>query len=195
MGAFKNWLTNEMAVKTAKRFGVPIPNLPERDSAGMKHMSRPGFRQQDRFYLDRECPEAARKLTAATEKYGIHWIVAYLEPSEDMKEDDPESWERYKAQSSGEGGKLLQQFGQEYKQEEGMLAPPNPENTIVYIKPGSRVHCLTAHEQVHNIGHALWLRNPTQMARAKQEIQQAVKILQQSAHEADPQAPPPPKRK
>jgi len=206
MGVFKNWLANEMAVKTVKRFGAPIPNLPERDSAGMKHMSRPGYRQQDRFYLDRECPEAARKLNAASEKYGIHWIVAYLEPDEDMKEDDPDDWARYAAQTKQKGAELLQQFGQEYgdrrwqpegaprrteKEEPGMIAPPNPENTIVYIKPGSRVHCLTAHEQIHNIGHALWLRNPDQMARAKKELQQAVRILQQSAHEADPASPPP----
>jgi hypothetical protein len=192
MGVFKNWLdVHEMAVKTVKQFGKQIPNLPERDSAGMKHMARPGYRQQDRFYLDRECPEAARKLTAATEKYGIHWILAYLEPPEDMKEDDPDDWARYAAMTKQKGAEMLQQFGQEYQQEEGMLAPPNPENTIVYIKPGSRIHCLTAHEQIHNIGHALWLRNPRQMVRAKQELQQAVRILQQSAHEADPNSPPP----
>lgn len=195
MGVFKNWLgTNEMAVKTATRFGPSIPNLTDRDAAGMKHMSRPGFRDADRMLIKRDSPEVERKLTAATEKYGIHWVIGYLEPPEGLEEDNPDHWSQYDAMARQDGKRLLQQFGQEYSPDPSSQAtpiePPHPENTIVYIKPTSRVHNLSPHEQVHNIGHALWLRNPQLMARAKQELQQAVKILQQSAYEADPQHPP-----
>lgn len=194
MGAFKHWLVqNEMAVKTATRWGKSIPNLDTRDDAGLKHMSRPGFRDVDRNLIVRDSPEVERKLTKATEKYGIHWVIGYLEPAEGMEEDNPDHWQQYAAQARGEGENLLKQFQQEYKPSMSVvpIEPPNPENTIVYIKPTSRVHSLSPHEQVHNIGHALWLRNPDQMARAKQELHKAVQILQQSAYQADPQAPPP----
>lgn len=194
MGAFKNWLnTNEMAVKTVTRFGSSIANLDTRDGAGLKHMARPGFRDQDRGYIHRDSPEVERKLTAATEKHGIHWVIGYLEPDEDAKEDSPEDWQKYSAQAHKDGENLLNQFGKEYDPSKSVvpIKPPSPENTIVYIKPTSRAHSLSPHEQVHNIGHALWLRNPTLMVKAKQEIHQAVKVLQQSAYEADPQSPPP----
>jgi len=194
MGAFRSWLNmNEMAVKTTSRFGKPIPNLDSRDDAGLKHMSRPGFRDVDRNLIHRDSPEVERKLTQATEKYGIHWVIGYLEPKEDAEENNPAHWDQYAAQAKQDGQQMLQQFSQEYNPSQSVvpIEPPNPENTIVYIKPTSRVHSLTPHEQVHNIGHALWLRNPAQMARAKQELMQAVHVLQQSAHEADPQSPPP----
>jgi hypothetical protein len=182
-----------MAVKTATRFGKSIPNLNDRDSAGLKHMSRPGFRDQDRNLIHRDSPDVERKLTKATEKYGIHWVIGYLEPDEDADENDPLDWEKYSSQAIKDGEELLNQFGQDYDSSQSIvpIEPPNPENTIVYIKPTSRVHSLTPHEQIHNIGHALWLRNPEQMMRAKQELTKAVQILQQSAHEADPQSPPP----
>jgi len=194
METFINWLNiNEMAVKTSTRFGNPIPNLDSRDDAGFKNMSRPGFRDVDRNLIRRDSPEVERKLTQATEKYGIHWVIGYLEPKEDADENNPAHWDQYAAQAKQDGQQMLQQFGQEYKASQSVvpIEPPNPENTIVYIKPTSRVHSLTPHEQVHNIGHALWLRNPAQMARAKQELMQAVHVLQQSAHQADPQSPPP----
>lgn len=194
MGVFRIWLNiNEMAVKTAASFGEPIPNLDSRDNAGLKHMSRPGFRDVDRNLIHRDSPEVERKLTAATEKYGIHWVVGYLEPEKGLEEDNPEDWKKYAAQTRQDGQQLLQQFGQEYTTDKSVvpIEPPNPENTIVYIKPTSRVHNLTPHEQVHNIGHAIWLRNIGQMMNAKRELMKAVRVLQQSAYEADPQSPPP----
>lgn len=194
MTAFRSWLNkNEMAVKTTTSFGNSIPNLDSRDNAGMKHMSRPGFRDTDRKLIHRDSPEVERKLTQATEKYGIHWVIGYLEPKEDADENNPDHWVQYAKQAKQYGQQMLQQFSQEYKASQSVvpIEPPNPENTIVYIKPTSRVHSLTPHEQVHNIGHALWLRNPSQMRRAKQELIQAVHVLQQSAYQADPQSPPP----
>lgn len=194
MESFRNWLSlNEMAVKTATRFGSPISNLDTRDSAGLKHMARPGFRDADRNFIHRDSPEVERKLTQATEKYGIHWVIGYLEPNENADEDNPLHWDQYSSQAKKDGQQLLQQFGKEYDPSKSVvpIEPPNPENTIVYIKPTSRVHGLTPHEQVHNIGHALWLRNPEQMARTKKELIQAVRVLQQSAYQADPQSPPP----
>lgn len=194
VGDFKTWLkTNEMAVKTAYKFGSPIPHLFTRDDAGLKHMYRPGFRESDRTMIQRDSPMVEKKLTKATEKYGIHWVIGYLEPEEDMRENEPEHWDKYDQQARKDGYELLKQFNKEYDPSASQvsLEPPNPENTIVYIKPTSRVHGLSVHEQIHNIGHALWLRNPNQMQRAKELLISAVKRLQQSAYEADSSAPPP----
>ena len=194
METFRNWFfMNEMAVKTVSRFGDSIPNLNTRDDAGMKNMLRPGFRDVDRHLIHRDSAKVEQKLTKATEKYGIHWVIGYLEAPENAQEENPDHWQQYAAQAKQDGQQFLQQFGQEYKPSMSVvpMQPPQPNNTIVYIKPTSRVHGFNSHEQLHNIGHALWLRNPEQMTRAKQMLGEAVKRLQQSAYEADPQSPPP----
>lgn len=220
MGAFKNWF-NEMAAATSWKFGKSIPNLDTRDDAGLKHMSAPGFRDSDRARISMGAQTkdgqrysapgtypaqgeltkdpnpnedvVANKLTKATEKYGIHWVLDYFEPPEGMEEDNPDHWQQYRDMAVQRGQQKVQAFSQSYNR--GMsvqpMPPPDPNNTIVYIKPTSRVHGLSPHEQIHNIGHAIWLRNPDQMARAKVELQKAVQVLQQSAHEADPNLPPP----
>jgi len=88
---------------------------------------------------------------------------------------------------------LIDQFKRTYnpKLSQTGINPPDILNTIVYIKPTSRVHSLTPHEQIHNIGHALWLRNPDLLLKAKQILSDAVHRLQQSAYDADPNSPPP----
>lgn len=192
--SFHEWmLQNELAATTSYRFGEPIANLDTKDDAGLKHMARPGFRETDRNLIVRDSPIVERKLTKACEKYGIHWVVGYLEPSADMKEDDPKDWARYDRQARAEGEELLSQMNKKFDSSATTVPinPPHPENTIVYIKPTSRVHSLTPHEQIHNMGHALWLRNPEQLQKAKEVLADAVRRLQQSAYEADPGATPP----
>jgi len=211
---FKNWYSqkeiDEMAVSTNWKFGSPISNVDGRDEAGLKFMARPGFRDSDRSKIQGDNPSregqrysnmgrsiendpVAFKLTKATEKYGLHWVVDYFEPEIGMKEDDPASWKAYKTQADARGLQNMQKFAADYQPSMSSrpMAPPNPQNTIVYIKPTSRVHTLTTHEQIHNIGHAIWLRNPELMAQAKQELQKAVKTLQQAAYETAPDAEPP----
>jgi hypothetical protein len=192
MGIFKKWLNqNEMAVRQINQFGEPIPYLPGKDDVGFPLMSRPGFREQDRKLLVRDEPEVEKKLMAATEQYGIHWLIGYLEPTKDMKEDDPADWERYSALAKERMSRELHQWQKEEKEKKIIIPPPSPENVIVYVKPTSRVHTLNVHEQIHNIGHAIWLTNPNQLAKAKIEIQKAVDVLQKSAYEADPNSPQP----
>lgn len=208
MHSFKNWYAqkelDEMAASTAWKFGPPVANTDGRDEAGLKLMSRPGFRDADRIKIagqsapgqgqrfGQENDPVAAKLTKATEKYGLHWIVDYFEPPVGLKEDDPEDWQSYKRQADARGIINLQNFAKNYHP--GMsnqpMIPPNIQNTIVYIKPTSRVHTLSPHEQIHNIGHALWLRNPELMAQAKQELRKAVQVLQQAAYEKTPDNPP-----
>lgn len=210
MDSFKNWYSQkelgEMAVSTNWKFGPPVANMPSgRDEAGLKFMSRPGFRDADRAkiqngrtsseggrYSNDPSDPVAAKLTKASEKYGLHWVVDYFEPEMGMKEDDPESWKAYKNQADARGLQNLQNFARDYHpgMSSQQMIPPNPQNTIVYIKPTSRVHTLTPHEQIHNIGHAIWLRNPELMAQAKQELQKAVQVLQQAAYEQAPDNPP-----
>jgi hypothetical protein len=191
---FIEWLIkNEMAAMTSYRFGRQIANLDTKDGAGLKHMARPGFRDSDRNYIVRDSPLVEKKLTNACEKYGIHWIIGYLEPPAEMQEENPEDWAKYDKQAKKKGEKLLSQFNKNFNRFSTVVPidPPNPENTIVYIKPTSRAHGLTPHEQIHNMGHALWLHNPQQMQHAKEVLIDAVKRLQQSAYEADPNAAPP----
>jgi hypothetical protein len=66
---------------------------------------------------------------------------------------------------------------------------PNPGNTIVYIKPTSRGNSLTPWQVVHNIGHALWLRNPKLKVMAEDAIKKFIYELQQS-HYTDDKRPP-----
>lgn len=180
MATFKDWFANE-AAKTFTKFGSPIPfdKEAEKDTAGIKPLARPGFRDSDRELIRRDSPDVEAKLTRATEPYGIHWLIGYLEPPEWMQEDKPEHWEQYNTMARGASRKMLQQFSQD----PNMGMQINPQNTIVYIKPSSRAHSLSPHEQVHNIGHALWLRNPEMMVKAKAELQKAVHILQQAAYD------------
>lgn len=190
MRTFLEWMQSEMAAMTATRFGAPIANLDTKDDAGLKHMARPGFRDTDRGLIQRDSPAVERKLTAATEKYGVHWVIGYLEPPEGAREENEQDWEEYDRQARKDGLKILDQFKAGFDKKSGAM-PPDKGNTIVYIKPTSRVHSLTPHEQVHNIGHALWLRNPDLMAEAKKVLAESVRILQQSAYDADPSSPPP----
>lgn len=210
MKSFKNWYSEselgEMAVSTSWKFGPSIANMQGRDDAGLKLMSRPGFRDSDRAkiggtggfegqrYSNMQSLEdpVAKKLTKATEKYGLHWVIDYFEPDVNAKEDDPASWQAYKTKADARGLRNLQNFARDYQphMSHQPMVPPNPQNTIVYIKPTSRVHTLTSHEQIHNIGHAIWLRNPELMSQAKQELQKAVQVLQQAAYEVAPEHPP-----
>jgi hypothetical protein len=191
MGVFKHWLNqNEMATRHVNDLGnEPIPYLPGKDDAGLPLMSRPGFRETDKKLLIRDQPIVEKKLNAATEQYGIHWLIGYIAPDKNTKEDDPADWQKYSAGAKERMGQELDKWQAEG--DKTVIPPPSPNNVIVYVKPTSRVHNLNAHEQIHNIGHAIWLRNPAQFARAKAQMKQAVHILQKSAYDADPRSPTP----
>lgn len=183
---FRDWLNaNEMAVQHHFQFGDEAPaNKPGKDPAGFKLMARPGFRHSDRELLVRDSATAEKWLNAATEKDGIHWIIGYLEPPEDAKELDPDDWAKYDQRAKEFGQQALEQFPKT------ALPPSNPSNTIVYVKPTSRVHPMTAWQQVHNIGHAVWNFNQPQRQKFSEELKEAIRVLQQRVYHADPQATP-----
>lgn len=179
MGIFKDWL-NEMATRHVIDLGDNIPTSGERDEVGFPRMTRPGFRLQDKKFIIRDSPSVEARMNAGTEHFGIHWLIGYIAPQEGLKELDPDDWQKYRKSTDARMGQELTRWGQE---EKSIIPPPSPNNTIVYVKPTSRVHTVNAHQQIHNIGHAIWLRNPQQMNQAKETLKQFAK-LQQSHNEA-----------
>lgn len=192
MGNFKNWLhAQEMAVQHHFHFADKIANDPQkRDSAGYRIMNRPGFRIGDRMLLIRDSQQVEEWLNAATEPEGLHWIIGYIEPEPQAKELDPDDWAHYHAGATAFGAHALEEFP---KSQKGQMAlpPPSPQNTIVYVKPTSRLHPLTPWQQVHNIGHAVWNFNQPQRKQFAAEIENAIRELQQSVYDKDPSSPPP----
>jgi hypothetical protein len=184
--SFKNYLDiREMAVQTHFKFGGSEIPSGGKDTAGFNLMSRPGFRTSDRMLLIRDSQQAEQWLNESTEKDGIHWIVGYIEPPKTTKELDPEDWEKYHQASTTFGKAAMEQFPKT------VLPPPSPNNTVVYVKPTSRLHPMTAWQQVHNIAHAVWNFNPKERQEAHKVIQGAVKELQQRIHAIDPNDLPP----
>lgn len=181
MGIFKDWL-NEMATRHVIDLGDNITTSGERDEVGFPRMTRPGFRLQDKKFIIRDSPTVEAKLNAACEQFGIHWLIGYIAPQEGLKELDPDDWQQYRQSTDIRMGQELKRWGQE--EEKAVVPPPSPNNTIVYVKPTSRVHTVNAHQQIHNIGHAIWLRNKPQMEQAKETLKHLAK-LQQQAHEPE----------
>lgn len=175
MGIFKDWL-NEMATRHVIDLGDNIPTSGERDEVGFPRMTRPGFRLQDKKYIIRDSPAVEERMNAGTEHFGLHWLIGYIAPQEGLKELDPEDWKKYRASTDVRMGQELERWGKE----KAVIPPPSPNNTIVYVKPTSRVHTVNAHQQIHNIGHAIWLRNPQQMNQAKETLKQLAKLQQQA---------------
>jgi hypothetical protein len=192
MKKFRKWLAlREMAAKHITDFGPEIPmSKTEKDDLGIPLMTQPGFRKGDRILIHNNRDAIEQKLNVATEQYGVHWLIGYIEPERGSKEEDPADWEKYKTSVAGRMKGELDQWTKEEEERKVTLPPPNPENTIVYVKPTSRVHAMTPHEQLHNMGHAIWLANPVEMQRAKQELTKAVHVLQQAVLEADPESSP-----
>jgi len=178
MGTFKDWF-NEMATRHVFDMGdKDIANTGERDEIGLPKMSQPGFRKMDKQLIIRDSPTVEAKLNAATEQFGIHWLIGYIAPAPGLKELDPDDWQKYRTSTDSRMGKELQQWGVEAQNT--VIPPPSPNNTIVYVKPTSRVHNVNSHQQIHNMGHAIWLRNKPQMEQAKETLKELARIQQLS---------------
>lgn len=188
---FRKWLLQqEMAVQHHFNFkNDEPPTDTARDSGGFRLMLRPAFRKSDRMLIVRDSANVEKWLNKATEQFGLHWIIGYVEPEADAKENDPESWAKYSARGAELGQKWVQDFAQSEKGKTAM-PPASPANTIVYIKPTSRLHPMTSWQQVHNIAHAVWNFNQPQRKAFAAAIEKAVHELQQLAYESDPQSPP-----
>lgn len=182
MGTFKDWF-NEMATRHVFDFGdEDIPNTGERDDIGIPRMAAPGFRKSDKQLIVRDSPEVEKRLNAATEQFGLHWLIGYISPAAGAKEQDPDDWAKYRSTTDPRMGKELERWSAEDKT---TIPPPSPQNTIVYVKPTSRVHPVNVHQQIHNMGHAIWLRNKPQMEQAKETLKQLAAIQQKSHGEED----------
>lgn len=190
--------------------GDVIPNLATKDGIGASQIAKPGYRKGDVTKIEQESPEVAQLLDAATKKLGVHWLVMYIEPERDtretpsdwlwkMKQHPENDWEKYRQHAHGHAKNALDDFVSgkdggahthgEMDSGDGVQAPPHPENTIVYVKPTSRVHQLVAWQQLHNIGHAIWQSNKKYLSQFVQELRKMVYEMQQVQHNKDGSMP------
>ncbi len=143
---------------------------PHRDGAGLPTLQHGGFRKADAKTIQKSLPIVDEVLTKscsnATKTVGVNWLCIYLPPTPDMQTiDDPEK--PYGANSvrdarikGKEGWDAYEKYSKDYARqqldkwvaEEGI----NTSDTVVYIKPTSRVHTLTPWQMTHNKGHAIW---------------------------------------
>lgn len=185
--SFKRWCS-EHAVQHKLVWGKDeIPqNKLDKDPLGVAKMHEPGFRSTDKAQVIRGKDQVEKWLNNATERLGIHWVLIYLEPNRGMKENDPEDWDKYNRRAIGVGNYVLGKFKPEVAPG---IAPPDPANTIVYIKPTSRVHGLTAWQQIHNIGHAVWRQNAQYKEEFSNILRNAVKKLQMDVYDKSDSPP------
>jgi hypothetical protein len=152
---FSEWLKKE-SVRHHFLWGDDIEPTSQRDNLGIPLLKRPGFRPKEKKFIEDQSDKATEWLNQITKKYGLHWEVIYLEPNEN-ETDSPEGFEAYKKRSTQIAGEKMSELSSSnFKPTHPEEKPPTPANTIVYVKPTSRVHQLSAHQQVHNIAHAIF---------------------------------------
>lgn len=166
---------------------------------GMPRASKVGFSDKDRKMIERGAPEVEDYLNKVTNKWGIHWLLLYIEPK---KGSQPSSWTdkgELEHPSWGDTGKthwdvyekmsgnIAARKAQAFMQENGL----DPQDTIVYIKQGSRVHGLSVWQQLHNIGHAVLGACGKQQNALVKKIQDVVRDLQMTAYDSNPDSQPP----
>lgn len=166
---------------------------------GMPRASRVGFSDKDREMIERGAPEVENYLNKVTEKWGLHWLLLYIEPK---KGSQPSSWTDKGDLEHPTWGKTGQTHWDVYEKMSGNIATRkaaafmkenglDPNSTIVYIKQGSRVHGLSTWQQLHNIGHAVLTACDKHQKALVGKIQGVVHDLQLAAYDAAPDVQPP----
>lgn len=153
MLSFKEWLKE--SVRHHFLWGDDISATDQRDNLGIPLLARPGFRPKEKRFIQSQSEQVSKWLNSITNKYGINWEIIYLEPKEN-ETDSPEGFDLYKKRSTQIAKEKLSELMGNFKPDHPEQKPPTPSNTIVYVKPTSRVHQLSSHQQVHNIAHAVW---------------------------------------
>lgn len=172
----------EMAAKTYTKWGnKAIDQRVDKDAIGIPKLARPGFRTKDKQQIENNNTQVENWLNNATESHNIHWVVGYLEPSENMAHGE-QDWPAYAAMGQEFGQQSMTDF---HSGENATTPPPDPSNTIVYIKPTSRVHTLTPWQQIHNIGHAVWQHCVPHRQAFEQALIGMVDRLQKSIYNQD----------
>jgi hypothetical protein len=173
------------AVRTHMMWGTSIPRDPsKKDVRGLPAMAEPGFHDQDRKAIIKHHPDVEKQLDQVTQRIGINWLILYLEPRmggvnqetpslSGPQEIPPElqgknvrSWQwfnstpGFKARAKADWTKYADyshnvaadKLWELIREEPGVSG----SNTVVYIKPTSRVDPMGKWQQMHNIGHAIW---------------------------------------
>lgn len=171
MKSFLTWLSE--ATKTVRDFlpdaghaGKPLKD--RRDAFNFPFLDKPSFRAGDVKQINAEHGKVEQWLNKSTEKFGVNWLLLYLPPEENTQTIDPpeyynkavgvkgarkqgeEGWNKYQPYAIGHAKNELDKFLQDYQAQGATI-----ENTIVYVKPTSRVHGLSGWQQAHNVGHGL----------------------------------------
>lgn len=204
---FSQWL--DEAVRTRMMFPYEEPETGKpvtpqqagyKDAAGFPVMDKPGFRRSDMSLIRRWAPEVEQQLDKATANLGVHWVLLYLPPKPDMptidKPGQPIPSARQAREMGGAGWKMYEPYSHGVAKQElwdfvktQEQPPPSPNNTIVYVKPTSRVHALSKWQLEHNIGHAVWgyarMSNGGHLkAKFVKTLRQIIYDLQQKAYDA-----------
>jgi hypothetical protein len=194
MLTFLEWLE---AVQTHTLWSPDkIGNVPgQKDVVGFPKMAAPGFRDIDKNQILKEKDEVERYLDQATSRLGVNWHIIYLEPTgypetpsapsqRQMKQAAGQDWERYAAFAHQTGQEIMGK-GFQQQSENPNQPPANPQNTIVYVKPTSRVHTLGRWQQLHNIGHAIWGHAREHLAKFIAMLRKTIFEVQQQIHDPD----------
>jgi len=151
---FSEWLKQE-GVRHHFLWGDDIETTDREDNLGIPLLQRPGFRPREKKLIEKQSDQVVDWLNKVTNRYGIHWEMIYLEPKED-ETDSPEGFALYKKRSIQLAKEKVDDLVRNFEPNHPEEKPPTAKNTIVYVKPTSRVHPLSSHQQVHNIGHAIF---------------------------------------
>ncbi len=189
---FKRWLLKLEAVQTHKVWDDEhIPNTPAKDILGIPKLKEPGFRKSDKILIDKHTKTVESYLDNATGRLGVHWVIMYLEPPRgvketptagsvrQMKQAGQAEWKPYHQYAMLKADQQIRDFGSQ-----GVLPPPNPQNTIVYVKPTSRVQGMSDWQSIHNIGHAIWGRARKGLAKFVKMLRQLIFDMQQKHHDS-----------
>jgi hypothetical protein len=165
-----------MAVKHFFSFGGDqAQTVDGRDEAGFKRLARPGYRSGDKLLLQRDSGQVEKWLAPVSDKLGLDFVLAYIEPHPEAREDSPEDWHHYCRHCEATCTNIL--------------GDHSPHRTLVYIKPTSRVHPLTAWQQLHNIGHATWEYNPALKSEMLESLRLSVSAGLQWDHDVSKELP------
>lgn len=149
-------------------------------------------------------------LNRATERQGIHWVLLWQDTgyegggvtrtnplSPDQESDIYHKRNQEFGQSMVGPISPLQSLYRQYpKDYQDQVAPPSPDNTVVVAKATSRVHPLSLHFIIHNIGHAIWdnaeRRGLSHKKDFRKAIEDAIVTLQRSHYDNTNTEPPSP---
>jgi hypothetical protein len=196
MQTFYEWLEAVQTNIQWRQDHIPLVKG-QKDAIGVPSMAEPGYRKQDKEMILKEKDAVEALVDRATARLGVHWQINYIETPHgteetpvanairQMKQAGTPAWQQYSSMAHAQSADWMQQF--HAKQADLPTShpnqqPPNPNNTIVYVKPTSRVHGLDQWQQLHNIGHAVWGQARKQQHKFSMMLRDTIRDLKTQIH-------------